>query len=200
MSTASGRTGASKPGETGSRRAVLVLAAIALLVAGAAGGYLIGRSAGTATEPAADPPVEAPAPVPEPGDDAPVPPITDGAPPTSPAPVDSTLTTISTPPAETLAMIDPSKLDADARYSIRFSPFGYGPPQGGGTTLVIRIEEAILETEGAVAMDFTDRNLLAIVDPAELRVTEGGTYTATLTFQEEGGLLLPVLGGIAVAE
>jgi hypothetical protein len=200
MSAASGRTGTTKASGTSSRRTVLVLAAVALLAAGAAGGYLLGRSADTVTEPDPGTSAEAPVPTPEPGDDTPVPPITDGAPPTSPAPVDSALTTISTPPDSTLAMIDPSKLDADARYSIRFSPFGYGPPQGGGTTLVIRVEEAILETEGAMAMDFTDRNLLAIVDPAEPRVTEGGTYTATLTFQEEGGLLLPVLGGIAVAE
>ena len=184
----------------------LTLAAVALLVVGGVAGYLVGRS-GSGTTTAGDAPAEstqttdADAPdnasdtAPD-GSDAPV---TDAAP-TEPAPAGSAIETITTPPAETLAMIDPSRLDPDARFSVTFSPFGYGPPQAGGATLVVRISEAILETEEATAMDFTDRNLLAIVDPAEAPLTEGGTYTATLTFQEQGGLLLPVLGGIAMAE
>jgi hypothetical protein len=178
---------------------------VALLAVGTIAGYAVGRSVSNAqadghgtVEPTATAEVPATVPPAASGSDTPVQPV-DIAP-TAPVPAGSAIATITTPPESTLAMIDPSKLDAGARYTVTFSPYGFGPPQSGSATLVVNIAEAVLETENVTSLDFTGRNVLALVDPAEAPVTEGGTYTATMTFREDGGLLLPVLGGITAAE
>ena len=119
--------------------------------------------------------------------------------PTAPAPAGETLVTVSTPPANTLAMMDATKLNADALYEIVFSPFGLGRAQGGGS-LVISVSEATALNTSAEAFDFTGRNVLASVVPGGVAVTDGGTYTATLAFRAEGDLLTPVLRDIALAE
>lgn len=118
-----------------------------------------------------------------------------GARPTTPAPAGSTLTTVTTPPEGTLAMIDASRLGANAEYTITFGCFGYGPPQGG-QTLVIQIAEAAPENESAEALDMNGQNLLARLAPGVAPVKVGGTYRGTLFFQAQGDLLVPVLKNV----
>jgi len=118
---------------------------------------------------------------------------------TAPAPEGETLVSITAPPSETLAMVDAAKLKADALYEITFSPFGYGPAQGGGS-LVIRVSEAAPVNPSAEAFDFTGRNVLASVVPGGVDVADGGTYTATLAFRPSGDMLAPVLRDIVTAE
>ena len=90
-------------------------------------------------------------------------------------------------------------LGADALYEVVFSPFGYGPSQGGGS-LVIRVSEAIPVNPSAEAFDFTGRNVLVSVVPGGVEITEGGSYTATLGFRPSGDMLGPVLRDVRVAE
>lgn len=115
--------------------------------------------------------------------------------PTAPAMKGSSLTTVSAPPQGTLAMIDATKLKSDAEYEIVFSPYGYGPPQGG-STLVIRITKAEAKTDSAAAFDVSDRNMLVALGPGESAPESGGTYAAKLTFRAQGDLLIPVIGDI----
>ncbi len=120
--------------------------------------------------------------------------------PTEPAAGGSQLTTITQPPEATLAMIEPTQLAADARYDIVFSPFGFGPPQSGRPSLVVRVTEATAANESAQAMDFTGRNVLAEVSSGEDAITLGGTYSAVLTFRDQAGLLIPQIGEIEELE
>lgn len=119
---------------------------------------------------------------------------------TEPAPEGSKLTTITQPPEATLAMIEPAKLNDDARYTIVFSPYGYGPSRGGQPSLVVRITQATPTNESAKALDFTDRNLLATARTGSDPIKLGGTYTGVLTFRPEGGLLVPVIGEVKPKE
>ena len=123
----------------------------------------------------------------------------DSAQPTAPAPAGEALVAVGTPPANTLAMMDATKLNADALYEVVFSPFGFGPAQGG-SSLVISVSEATALNPSAEAFDFTGRNVLASVVPGGVAVTAGGRYTATLAFRAEGDLLTPVLRDITVVE
>lgn len=120
--------------------------------------------------------------------------------PAEPAVEGSKLTTVTQPPEATLAMIEPSKLKDDARYTIVFSPYGYGPSRGGQPSLVVRITQATGTNESARALDFTDRNLLATTLTGNDPVTLGGTYTGVLTFRPDGGLLIPVISEIKAKE
>ncbi len=120
--------------------------------------------------------------------------------PTAPAPKGSELTTVTQPPLATLAMIEPSKLEIDARYRIVFSPFGYGPTQGGESSLVIRVTEATAVNESAKAIDLTGQNLLASVTSGQDAVAIGGVYAGVLSFVPQGDLLSPVVGEIEPAE
>ncbi|MHB9004020.1 MAG: hypothetical protein ACYC6C_08135 [Coriobacteriia bacterium] len=120
--------------------------------------------------------------------------------PTEPAPEGSKLTTVTQPPEATLAMVEPTKLKEDARYSLVFSPYGYGPSRGGQPSLVIRISTATPTNESAKALDLSDRNLLATAMPGQNPVTLGGTYTGVLTFRPDGGLLIPVISEVKPKE
>lgn len=171
----------------------IIIAALALvLIAGIGIGYAVTRNgerggSGTTTE---TPTIGgAPTGPTQPGQTAP------GTRPTAPVAEGSSLATISTPPEQTLAMVDASKLGADATYAITFSPFGYGPPQGG-TTVVIRIATAEPNNESAKAMDLNGRNMLAVLGQ-QAEVAAGGTYTGTLTFRPQGDLLIPVIADVA---
>ena len=124
---------------------------------------------------------------------------TGSAKPNVPAPTGSALVTVTTPPEGTLAMIDASKLKSDAQYEIVFSPFGYGPPQGG-QTLVIRVTKAEAKNESASAMDFANRNMLAVLAAGDDVAASGGSYKAKLTFRVQGDLLIPVIGDIEAAK
>jgi len=176
-----------RPSSTG-----IIIAALALvLIAGIGIGYAVSRNgeggqAGTTTEtPLPSGMTTGPA---QPGQTAP------GTRPTAPVAEGSALATISTPPEQTLAMVDASKLDADASYTVTFSPFGYGPPQGG-RTVVIRITTAEADNDSAQAMDLNGRNILALIGQTA-DVAAGGTYTGTLTFRPQGDLLVPVIANV----
>lgn len=119
--------------------------------------------------------------------------------PTTPAPQGSALGTVTAPPQGTLAMIDATKLKSDAEYEIVFSPYGYGPPQGGNT-LVIRITGVEANTDSAAAFDISDRNMLVLLGPGETAPASGGSYSARLTFRTQGDLLLPVIGDLEPAK
>lgn len=171
--------------------ATIVVALLIVLAAGIGIGYAVNRSgpdgsSATATD---TPSSEMPTGPSQPGQTAP------GTRPTAPVAEGSSLTTISTPPEATLAMIESSKLKADASYTVTFSPFGYGPPQGG-RTVVIRIATAEADNESARAMDLNGRNMLAQLGPGT-EVVAGGTYTGTLTFRSQGDLLVPVIGDVS---
>lgn len=116
--------------------------------------------------------------------------------PSEPAPEGSKLTTVTQPPEATLAMIEPSKLKEDARYTLVFSPYGYGPSRGSQPALVIKISQATPTNESAKALDFAGRNLLATALIGQNPVNLGGTYTGVLTFRPDGGLLIPVISEI----
>lgn len=116
-----------------------------------------------------------------------------------PAPAGSALATITSPPQGTLAMVEASALAPDARYSVQFSPYGYGPPQGG-QTLVVRISSATPQNDSAREFDFSGRNVLVQVASRSDVAGSGGAFTGTLTFRSQGKTLVPVLGDIAVAE
>jgi hypothetical protein len=174
------------------RGPVVVVAAVlvGVLLVGVAIGFAVGRMgdggasrSGGSTEPTvtAKPPVS--------------PPPSGGSRPTEPAASGSTLVTITAPPEATLAMIDAEKLAPDARYSIVFSPYGYGPPQGG-KTLVIHISTATAENESAKAMDFAGKNMLAVITPGGADTAVGGTFNATLIFRMQGNALVPVVSDI----
>ena len=171
---------------------ILVVVLVCVLAIGVAIGLVAGGDDGLLGGDSDDAEADVAAPVTsDPGQDA--------AQPTAPAPAGEALVAISTPPANTLAMMDATKLNADALYEVVFSPFGYGPAQGG-SSLVVRLSEATALNPSAQAFDFTGRNVLASVVPGGVNVTDGGTYTATLGFRAEGDLLTPVLRDIAAAE
>lgn len=119
---------------------------------------------------------------------------------TEPAPEGSTLATVTQPPEATLAMIEPTKLEADARYSVVFSPYGYGPARSGQPSLVVKIIQSTPTNDSAKALDFTDRNLLTSAMSGQDPITLGGTYAGVLTFRPEGGLLIPILSVIKIQD
>lgn len=169
------------------------LVLVGVLLVGAAGGFAVGRM-GSAPRSSGDS-VETtmtgrPSDTPE---------LPEGVRPTEPAAAGSALATISTPPEGTLAMIDATKLGADARYAIAFSPFGYGPAQDG-QTLVIRISTATAEDNVAGTMNFAGSNMLVQLSPGETVVADGGAFTGTLTFRRQGDLLVPVVSDVKVAK
>lgn len=192
MSDESPKTPLENRGAQRPSTATVVVALLIVIAAGVGIGYAVMRDDGR------DTPAEATGtPQPsgmttgpsQPGQTAP------GTRPTAPVAEGSALATISTPPDSTLAMIDADKLGADASYTITFSPFGYGPPQGG-KTVVIRIATAEADNASAQAMDLSGRNMLTLLGQ-DAEVAAGGTYTGTLTFRAQGDLLLPVIGSIS---
>lgn len=128
---------------------------------------------------------------------APVPPTASAPVPVEkPATEGSRLTTVTQPPAATLAMIQPSKLPADARYTIVFSPYGYGPQRNGQPSLAVYLDTCVPANDSAKRLDLEGRNLLAAVLAGENPVRVGGAYSGVLTFRPQGDLLMPVISEV----
>lgn len=116
--------------------------------------------------------------------------------PTAPAAAGSKLTTITTPPNRTLAMLAASSLPEDARYRITFEPFGTARLSGDGLVIAIKTAEPL--NASAKTKSFAGRTAFALYGDASTDVTTGGTYTAELGFRKTGETLSLVLYKIAL--
>jgi hypothetical protein len=100
------------------------------------------------------------------------------------------LATISTPPPATLAMADPKDVSAASRYTITFSPWGFGP--GGRTaSLVLNVESSTPLGAVPKPLAMAGRNVLVDIRslPASQVPTVGGVYTGEVVLAPEGGSL-----------
>lgn len=192
MSEQSGASGRDEQaGEPKRRSAVLLIVGLFVMLAlGIVGGYLLG-TAGEASDSEGS---EAVAPArPESGDS------TQAARPVAVAPEGTALAPLSGPPEGTMAMLETSTVDADATYNVTFRPYGYGPGQAG-SSIVVRLEKAEPQNASAQRFDMSGRNVLVSVIGADMKIAEGGAYTAILGFRLRGNLLSPILRDVRRAD
>jgi hypothetical protein len=118
---------------------------------------------------------------------------TSGAP-TQPAAEGAELDTVVQPPADTIALIDPSAAEADSEYAIEFEVYGWGPEAG---TVVIYVVRSNRTDEGdGTIFDFNEENLVVVADEASLdAIQQGGAYTGTLVLAPGQSVLIPELRG-----
>lgn len=117
-------------------------------------------------------------------------------PPTAPAPDGAALTTVTAPPAQTLAMIDATRATAESTYDVTFQVYGYGPG-GAQSSLVISVKRSSPIKQVEKAYDFTGRNVLVRLGPTGSgAIAVGGTYRGTITLKPDGSVLVPVLSDV----
>jgi hypothetical protein len=70
-----------------------------------------------------------------------------------------------------------------------------------GSRLVIRVDSATPVNKAPADGKIANVNMLVLVDTTHAgTVTKGGTYTATLTFRDDGTKLLPILSDVSAAK
>lgn len=118
---------------------------------------------------------------------------------TSPEQAGEPLAPIITAPDPTISALKIGILPEGATYQIVMRPYGIGPDSPFGTRLVLRVDSAKPLGDAPANKRIAPANLLAVVDTTRGgAVTEGGTYTAILSFRSDGSKLLPVIRGVKV--
>lgn len=115
--------------------------------------------------------------------------IPEQAAPITPAPTGKKLKTMTEPPEDTLAMIEPQPGLSGAKYDVTFRPYGTDP-----MGVVIAVSKSVPQAKTAAAADFNDRNVVVrFAVGVSGSVRTGGTYTGVIQLREEAGLLVPYL-------
>lgn len=113
---------------------------------------------------------------------------------TSPAAPGEKLAPLTDAPNPTISGLRLSAIPNGSQYKIRMRPYGIGPSLLLGSRLAIHVDSVTPVSPAPVESAIMNANVLALVDTTHGgTVTQGGTYTATLTFRSDGTKLLPVL-------
>ena len=126
------------------------------------------------------------------------PPIADpGVPPEAPStPVAKghKLAPLTAAPDPTISALKLGLVPDGSAYQITMRPYGFGPTHTLGSRLAIRVDAATPLSGAPALARIVNANALALANTKDGgTVTEGGTYTATLTFRSDGTMLLPIL-------
>ncbi len=117
-----------------------------------------------------------------------------------PAAPGAELASVTSPPPQTLAMLNKDTATAGSTYSVTFAVYGYGPTSGTIKTAVLSITKSVAEGTPAHPFNFTGRNVLARLDPkAAEALRSGGTYSGTITLRDSGDTLIPWLSDVGPA-
>lgn len=129
-------------------------------------------------------------------------PLPGGAPlkpikPAGPAKTGSALHPLSEAPVGLVAGFSPGRARPGATYAVTFRPWGYGPADRWGQTVVVTVTK-VVPTGAAPDVSALMRGpVLMVMDaPQGGNVAAGGAGTATLTFRAEGAKMVPTLSNV----
>lgn len=126
---------------------------------------------------------------------APTAPQSPGAPgstparPSEPVKQGDKLTDLKTPPDRTIGMIVVPEGFTSGRFTVTFSPFGWGPagPQGGRLVAEITKSAPLDDEAKSLDRDFAGRNAtLWCSDAISAKIKVGGTYTGVIEVRRTG--------------
>lgn len=109
----------------------------------------------------------------------------------TPAEAGSELATVTTPPAQTLAMVSTTSGAAGDTFRVSFRPYGPGPVRADGPTLVVRIDSSLRSNTNESRLVIPNgTNAMVLVAPSQAdAVSVGGTYTGTIELVPSSGAL-----------
>jgi len=117
-----------------------------------------------------------------------------------PAATGAALSTITTPPPRTLAMVPRENATPGSEYKVTVRVYGWGPSSGSIPTAVVLVTDSTPLGDVAKPFVFKDRNVLVRLDPeAAAALTKGGTYAGVITLRSSGDSLVPWLGDVGPA-
>jgi len=112
---------------------------------------------------------------------------------TSPLGQGEKLPPLSGAPANTISGYVSEAMSEGAKYTITMRPYGIGPSLPLGSRIAIRLVSAKQATKATKGLIKAGNYLVLANTTDGGTVTEGGTYTATLTFRYDGSKMLPIL-------
>lgn len=111
------------------------------------------------------------------------------------------LSTITTPPSRTLALVPRDNATAGSEYKVVVRVYGWGPVSASIPSAVVLVTESTPVGDVAKPLALNGRTVLVKLDPAAAEaLTRGGSYTGVITLRLSGDTLIPWLGDVAPAQ
>lgn len=111
-----------------------------------------------------------------------------------PIPPGDPLGRLTTPPERLIAGFQKGVLPAGSAYAVTLRPWGFAAGDAKGPTLVVTVGKIRPLGSAPPRTSLVGANLLVVMTPtAGGFLTNGGSYTAVLTFVAEGNRLIPML-------
>jgi hypothetical protein len=97
----------------------------------------------------------------------------------------SKLSTVTTPPTQTIAQIRYSAARNNQLFDVAFRVYGFGPPRGGHKTVVVNFTAFTAQIVKAEILRLKGNNALLQLGPG-VTLTKGGTYAGVVQLTRQG--------------